>query len=281
VRWLALGLCLTLASCALPSPDQRADRASALAARHSWSEVRLSAGSFSLLAFLAPQALSEQGHGVLTVYLEGDGLVALDRHTPSLDPTPVHPLALDLALADPQPNAAYLARPCQYRKDMPRDPCDPRHWGSHRFAPEVVEATNLALDQIKARQGARALRLVGYSGGAAMAALVTARRTDVVAWTSVAGNLDTETWVQALRLSPLHGSLNPRTVAADLRHLPQLHLIGDADRVVPEQVLGAFLQAMDGTTASLATDGRVVRVPHFDHVCCWARDWSRLRALLP
>lgn len=281
MRWLALGLCLAMASCALPPPEQRTQHARALAASHGWTGVRLPAGRFSVQAFLAPQALSEEGHGVLTVYLEGDGLVALDRHTPSHDPTPVDPLALRLALADPQPNVAYLARPCQYRINVPRDPCDPRHWGSHRFAPEVVEATSQALDQIKARMGARALRLVGHSGGAALAALVTARRTDVVAWASVAGNLDTEAWVQALRLSPLHGSLNPRKVAGDLRHLPQVHLIGEADRVVPERVLGAFLQAMDGTTVSLATDGRVVRVPHFDHVCCWARDWPRLRALLP
>jgi len=276
---VAVGLWLALASCALPPPAQRATEARALAATRGWSDVRLTVGGFELQAYLAPKAGA--GSGVLTVYIEGDGLVALDRYTPSLDPTPVDPMALRLALADPQPMVAYLARPCQYPWGKPRGGCDPRHWGSHRFAPELIAATDQALGQLKARSGARSLRLVGYSGGAAMAALVTARRTDVVAWASVAGNLDTETWVQALRLSALHGSLNPRTVAANLRHLPQVHLVGAEDRVVPGQVMDAFFLAMGGAGPPPAGDTRVVRVPGFDHVCCWVRDWPRLHALLP
>lgn len=278
---LALGLSASLAGCALPAPQERADRAQRLAQASGWTPLRLPASGFELQAWLSPVAGGAPADGTLTVYIEGDGLVAVSRNLPALDPTPLDPLSLRLALADGGPLVAYLARPCQYLAGRPAGPCRTTHWTDRRFAPELIQAVGEALDSLKRASGASTLRLIGHSGGAAMAALVAAGRRDVVAWASVAGNLDTDAWQRLHALSPLTGSMNPRDVATPLRALPQRHLVGMRDPVVPVTVLESFLAAMDGHPAVVGSDARVLLKPDFDHVCCWARDWPRLRARIP
>lgn len=81
---------------------------------------------------------------------------------PSTDPTPTDPLALKLALAHPEGQAVYLARPCQFTGT---DRCARKYWTDTRFSVEVVRAMNLAIDQLKARFSAQEIELVGYSGG--------------------------------------------------------------------------------------------------------------------
>lgn len=212
----------------------------------------------------------------LTVYIEGDGLAWLDRHTPSFAPTPVDPLGLRLAVADAGGAAVYLARPCQYTQGAAFKGCDHRYWGSHRFAPEVIGAMDLAVDQLKRAHGASRLVLVGYSGGAAVAALLAARRDDVAALVTVAGTLDTAVWTREQRLSPLLGSLNPRDVASQLARLPQWHFIGRQDRVMPESVLTSFIEAAAAQDRRGVPAPKVHAVPDFDHHCCWVRDWPAL-----
>jgi len=243
--------------------------------------MRLPASGFQLQAYLSSVPGAAADDDTLTVYIEGDGLVVVASNVPALDPTPLDPLALRLALADGGTRVAYLGRPCQYLADQLPGPCRAAHWTNLRFAPELVGAVGEAIDALKAASGARSLRLIGYSGGAAMAALVAAARSDVAAWASVAGNLDTVTWLQGHALSPMPGSMNPRDVAPALRGLPQRHLVGLRDPVVSPAVLDAFLQAMDDQKPVATADMRVLRLPDFDHVCCWVRDWPRLRALIP
>ncbi|MDR7093322.1 alpha/beta hydrolase [Hydrogenophaga laconesensis] len=233
----------------------------------------LSGPVFDLQAFV-PARLQRASQ--LTVYIEGDGLAWVDRHTPSFAPTPIDPLALRLAVADAGARAVYLARPCQYTEGPAFKGCHPRYWGSHRFAPEVTGAMGLALDQLKREYGASSLVLVGYSGGAAVAALLAERRRDVVALVTVAGTLDSELWTQQQHLSPLHGSLNPKDMASRLARLPQWHFTGQRDRVVPDTVLKSFLGASTDQNPEAAPAPVVHVEPDFDHHCCWAKAWPAL-----
>ena len=84
-----------------------------------------------------------------------------------------------------------------------------RYWTTHRFAPEVIRASDLALDRLKTLFGAQRLVLVGYSGGAAVALLVAARRHDMGQIITVAGNLDHQAWTHYHHVQALSGSLNP------------------------------------------------------------------------
>lgn len=208
-RWICLLPLLDLltACAALSSPQERHQQANALAAAHQWHETTLVTPPFRLKSYGPPPHPPAE---ILSVYIEGDGLAWLTPTLPSTDPTPRHPLALQLALAQAEGRAAYLARPCQYqegkredngegrqdanldaKQEMPFPPCSQRYWTGSRFAPEVIDAMDNAVSQLMQRHGASALVLVGYSGGGSVAALLAMRRTDVIRLVTVAGNLDT------------------------------------------------------------------------------------------
>jgi len=268
MKRLLPAMCLFLAACAsLPTPLARREAADALAARQGWQRVVLPAGAFELAAYVP----GVPGTGdALTVYLEGDGFAWSSPSQPSADPTPIDPVGLKLALAHPEGNAAYLARPCQFVGAQGAG-CSGRYWTGQRFAPEVIEAENRALDALKARFQASRLTLVGYSGGGAVAALLAARRSDVTRLVTVAGNLDPAAWARHHRVPPLTGSLNPADAIDALLGIPQWHFVGGRDAVVPPELAKSF--------AGRFPAGRrpVVRIePEYDHACCWAEGWPRL-----
>lgn len=250
-----------------PSPSTRVIDAQELAAQKGWGGRIISAGSFELFAY-HPPVIGPQER--LTIYIEGDGFAWATNSQPSTDPTPINPVALTLALAHPDGSAAYLARPCQYT--MPQGgSCTQRYWTNARFAPDVVEAMNSAISTLKDTFGASELVLVGYSGGAAIAALVAARRDDVVGLITVAGNLDHHTWTTHHRLAPLSGSLNPTDFAHRIGAIPQIHFIGERDHIIPPSLAMQWPEAFSGS------GGENIRIqPSFDHICCWEQDWSKL-----
>jgi hypothetical protein len=268
IKHLILFLTVVLLSCAtIPLPGERRSHADQLAAKHSWNSKVIQAGKFDLVAYV-PETLTKDE--VLTVYIEGDGFAWLTGSTPSADPTPRDPLALRLALAHPAGNAAYLARPCQY-VDAAQTGCAQRYWTEARFAPEVVEAMNIAADALKARFGAQRLTLVGYSGGANIAALLAARRQDVVRLVTVAGNIDHAAWTHHHRVQPLQGSLNAADQGHSIRNLPQTHFVGGRDRVIPVEL------ARNWGESFLGDRQRNLRIlPDYDHQCCWAENWGKL-----
>ncbi|BCS97050.1 hypothetical protein DSLASN_26820 [Desulfoluna limicola] len=157
---------------------------------------RLSGELFTLVALAPPQSRSK----VLRVYIEGDGLAWRTRHRLSPHPSPVVPTALNLMLLDPTPDKAYLARPCQY---LQTEACHPKYWSTHLFSEEVIAEMSRALDLLKEREGYTHMELVGFSGGGGVAALVSARRDDVIGLMTVAGNLDTDAVCRLHGLMPL------------------------------------------------------------------------------
>lgn len=256
-----------LAACqSLPDLAMRTDTAQQLAKAKGWQAITLPSTTFTLQGFGPPPARTYQ---TLSIYIEGDGLAWLSARQPSFDPTPLNPLALRLALAQPQGQAVYLARPCQYQT-KPDPLCQMPYWTHARFANETVDATNQAISQLKARYGATYLILVGYSGGGAIATLVASRRYDIAALVTVAGNLETQQWVAHHRISPLDSSLNPGDVAASLHNTPQWHLVGQQDAVMPIQIAQAFAQRAPARQQSIMV------IPGTDHSCCWAEQWPEL-----
>lgn len=203
----------------------------------------------------------------LRVYIEGDGRAWLDRHTVSDDPTPHRPLALALALADASPNVAWLARPCQFSRTQ-SPACGPAYWTGRRFAPEVIEAMATALEGVTGPAG-QPLELVGYSGGAAIAVALAAQRKDAALLVTVAGNLDSEAVNRFHGVDAMPASLNPVSLALQLSALPQLHLVGGKDGVIPATVAPAFVAAGAMRCAVVRT------VPEASHDAGWADYWRK------
>jgi len=264
-----LGVLLALlAACTSTGLQQRQADAALIAPAAGWQPLTLDADRFVLTAFVPPKLQQTE---TLTVYIEGDGLAWLTRSTPSRDPTPVNPLALQLALRDPSGAAVYLARPCQFVAAPDKRECARAYWTEQRFSPVVIAASLEAISQLKQRYGAQRLVLVGYSGGGAVASLVAAQRGDVEQLITVAGNLDHRAWTEQLRLSPLTGSLNPPDAWAQLQALPQTHFVGGQDRVIGPAIARAYA-AHFPAGAPL----RIKTLDAFDHHCCWVEQWPTL-----
>lgn len=208
------------------------------------------------------------GAEILTVYIEGDGLAWRNRYTPSSDPTPTNPVGLKLALADSSPAVAYLARPCQY---LAPPGCRQDVWTGGRFSPEAVAAADTALSELKAHAGARRLVLVGYSGGGVIAALVSAGRPDVVGLITVAAPLDVDAWVRHHDVDPLATSLDPAQYGAGrLARLPQYHIVGSRDKVVPRAIVDSFRRHLPADAPAR------IETVESTHECCYVSLWPAL-----
>ncbi|HSH98187.1 MAG: alpha/beta hydrolase [Methylophilaceae bacterium] len=261
-------IAITVVGCAANGPEQRREQSTKMAIDAGWQRVTLNTDSFYLATFV-PHAL--QHAETLTIYIEGDGMAWVDRATPSFDPTPRDPLALRLALSDPSKNAVYLARPCQYVTGADKQNCTQKYWTDSRFAPEVISASNQAISQLKSRYQAKHIRLVGYSGGAAVAVLVAAQRDDIEMLVTVAGNLDTAFWTKANHLSPLTGSLNPADTWQSLQAIEQRHYVGGQDKVIAESIARAYADRFDSEHQPPITV-----IADFDHHCCWVKRWPEI-----
>lgn len=261
-------LTLWLVACSqIPSISERIDFAGSIAAKNGWKSEDIKTDTFTLRAYL-PQ--SPNRSETLNVYIEGDGLAWINSSTPSFNPTPNNPLALKLALLDTGATA-YLARPCQFVGAELQSHCAQKYWMSHRFSLEVIDASNSAVSQLKARFSANKIRLIGYSGGGAVAALVAARRNDVVQLVTVAGNLDHVAWAQKRRISPLSGSLNPADNWQTLQHIPQHHYVGGKDTVIDESMAQAYVARYP-----VNKKPSISVIASFDHHCCWESIWPTI-----
>jgi len=260
-----------LSACAtVSSPIERQSAANYLASMYQWQPKIIQTSLFDLISYQSTRHLKQK---LLTVYIEGDGLAWLTKNIISTDPTPINLIGLKLALEHPGGVAVYLARPCQFVGGATARNCHQRYWTDGRFSEEVVESTNQALGSLKAEFGASELQLVAYSGGAAVAALVAARRDDVTKLITVAGNLDHKEWAAHHKISRLLDSLNPADYHKQLESIEQVHFVGADDEVIP-----LFLAQHFVAEFKLKNKVDIIVVPGFNHRCCWSRDWSKLWA---
>jgi len=266
--WAPVVTSLLISACStIPAVSERIDTTKQLAAQAGFRQLALSNAQFDLVVFSKP---SRQVNPVLVIYIEGDGRAWKTASLPSDNPTPTNPIALRLAIQDPRPAVAYLARPCQFVA-LPSRGCSEKLWTSARFSPAVIETMNEAIEKLKQQYGASQLVLIGYSGGGAVATLVAAKRTDIKTIITVAGNLDTDAWVRLYGLEPLSESINPASVAQSIPNIPQIHYVGAKDDVIPRAISQSFLQKMGSPNQA-----KVIELPNYGHVCCWTERWSEL-----
>jgi len=232
---------------------------------------QLQAGLFLLTTFMR----IDRPDRALTIYIEGDGQAWLLRTQPSPDPTPREAVGLALAAADPATNVLYLARPCQFAPRALSPRCDVAYWTGKRYAPEVVASLDAAVTHYASFVPNQPIRLVGYSGGGALAVLVAAGRHDVASIRTVAGNLDNEFVNRLHQVSAMPGSLDAVDVAQRVSAIPQIHFSGADDTVVPPTVAERFAAAAGHDCA------RVVLVPGMAHESDWAARWPALLAIEP
>ena len=243
-------------------------RAQAVADESGWQEGRIDADAFQLTAF---RRFDGEEGGLLVVYIEGDGHAWESLTELSSDPTPRDPRVLQMAVQDPAASVAYLARPCQYLPDNEQPYCGSMMWSLSRYASYIVAALDTAVDSLKREAGASRIRLVGVSGGGTLAALIAARRDDVVGLVTVAANLDHDLWSRRHNLSPLIDSLNAADVAVLVEDIPQVHFVGTEDTNVTRAEVDAYVARM--ADPALVD---VVVVPGYNHTCCWVENWPGL-----
>ena len=255
--------------------QSRSERTNTTATQNNWRLTSYQTPYFKIIGYqpnnFGQMTSTKFKDETLNIYLEGDGVAWVTETVLSRDPTPSEPLTLKLAIQDPNPNTLYLARPCQYLDPEALGKCSPAYWSSHRYSEEVVRSVSNAIEQAKGESGAKRIRLLGYSGGGALAVLIATQRTDVTQITTIAANLDHHVWTQQGGFTPLYGSLNPAQVANEVSHIPQIHFIGADDKVVPELVTNSYMAGILDKSRI-----RIVMLRDVDHDCCWTQNWNRL-----
>jgi pimeloyl-ACP methyl ester carboxylesterase len=274
---LGLIVLLDLSGCTA-TPAERGSAAGEIADRGGLTRATVRSQGFVLTTWsrIASPKDRPSGGEDINVYIEGDGYAWATSSDPSSDPTPLNPLALRLAAADSAPSVLYLARPCQFRPPGTRDSCDTSFWTSHRFAESVVAALDGAIARALPPSPRRRLTLIGYSGGGGLAVLLAARRADVAAVVTVAGNIAHGVWTSHHKVSPLRGSLDPIDSAARLAAVPQLHLTGANDGIVPRLIADTFARRSPASACI-----RVVTIADAAHDKGWLENWPALLSRIP
>ncbi|MCX5681377.1 MAG: alpha/beta hydrolase [Candidatus Omnitrophica bacterium] len=250
----------------MPVFMDRSSVAENIASKAGFTKEYIKVGDFTLATY---QRFNRHSDSV-SIYIEGDGRAWETKHKLSDDPTPSNPVALRLAAVDSSDNVAYVARPGQYPvSGFPE--CDSKYWSGSRFAPEVVESIDKVIDILKEKLGVKYVELVGYSGGGAIAVLVAARRNDIVALRTVAGNLDPRALSEYHRVSQIEGSMNPMDVAQKVAHIPQRHFVGSNDQIVPPFIARSFINKM-----GYKNNERTAVVQGATHQSGWSEHWPEL-----
>ncbi len=257
---LIIFLFIFFAGCSrnIPTIEGRKNTLDKLVEKKETIQTNIKTSQFDL--FSIQKISNDCKNSSINIYIEGDGLSWITTSIVSDDPTPLNPLALKLMLVDNSKCKIYIARPCQYIKSKN---CEKKYWTSHRFNTKIIQSFNEALDNLKKKYKNSTFTLIGYSGGGAVAALVASKRDDINKLITVAGNLDINKWTKMHKINKLNGSLNPADFSKNLESIPQYHLIGKNDHIVPKDV---FLSYKSNFKIK-----ENIRYNLFDasHNCCW------------
>lgn len=232
------------------------------------SAYRLWGEGFELVAY---RNQIRYRRGRLHLYLDGDGAPWISRTLVNPDPTSRNPLALRLMALDPAP-AVYLARPC-YNGTARAPGCNPWIWTFGRYSETVVASMAAAVRTLIENEAVEDLVLVGYSGGGVLAWLLAQRIPEVRTLVTIASNLDVDLWSERHGFSRLAGSLNPAAGPPMRPGVKQWHLVGEADKNVPPDVIAAVAD-------KLGTEAHVLFLES-NHRCCWLRFWPDILRQLP
>ena len=131
-----------------------------------------------------------------------------------------------------------------------------------------------AISHFARKAQAGEVHLIGYSGGAAVAVLIAARRGDVRSLRTIAGNLDPPAVNAYHDVSSLKGSLNPAEVAGAIKGIPMRHFIGTQDKVIPTFIAQSFADRTGDTLHRSVSE-----VNGADHSHGWRERWRELLRL--
>jgi len=219
----------------------------------------IEAGGFELGWYHNGASLSGN---TLHVYLGGDGK-PLDPESgrPSIDPTPEHALALQLAALDHN-ESLFVARPCHYKPNQAN--CESSLWSEARYGETVVGVLCKAIEQLA---GGRSISLIGFSGGGALAVLLSHCLPTVANVVTVNGNLATGMWANNRGFMPLSASLDPVAEGLPQHVQGRLFLVGEKDAIVSPAMSSHF---------AAAHGGDVLGFKRYGHRCCWLSAWPEI-----
>lgn len=253
---------LVISACA-PALTARVKNAENIGKNNGFTQKLVKGGDFWLTTF---QRITDQNKPFV-FYLEGDGDAFLKYGGLTENPTPQYQFVLKLASLDNRPNIVYIARPCQYTPMDINPKCSPAYWSDRRMSEEVVASVNDVIETLAKGQG---VSLVGYSGGGGIAVLVAARNKHVRDVVTLAGNLDHISFNRHHKKRPMIGSLNPIDYATGINNVPQLHLSGGEDTIVPPFIADKYVKASNSTCVHQEIYARA------SHQSGWERVWKEI-----
>ncbi|MDD3370412.1 MAG: hypothetical protein PHE27_01165 [Alphaproteobacteria bacterium] len=203
----------------------------------------------------------------INVYIDGDSHGLVPAGGPGIDPAPDEDLTLRLAKEDPSDNVVFISHPCQFDIDDPF--CLEPPLQTERYGDLIWNSMNRALNYVLAVVPHPQVNLIGYSGGAATAAVMAARRYDVISLRTLAGNLDPNGNGLLHGSFPQNDFIDPMLSAYKLSKLPQEHFAGEADVFVPPFLIQNFVDAVGKSHCV-----KILRFPNASHKYGWESIWK-------
>jgi len=251
-----------LSGCATPT-----SRLHSLAQSHNFDHSTVNTHGFAHLVYTRNLTDAQNNaKSVLHVYLEGDGSPWKYRVVTMPDPTPREPLVLRLMAKDQAPTA-YIGRPC-YNGTSQDEGCDLSLWTSGRYSKTVIRSMTGVIRTIIDEHGFTEVKLIGHSGGGALAMLIAAKIPEVTHVVTVAGNLDTDGWTAHHGYSRLYTSLNPAAQPDLPERILQWHLVGGRDSIVPPSIVRGYILDQKNALG--------IQVQSYNHGCCWESLWGSI-----
>ena len=271
LNFILIGTLALLSGCSQPI-SKRIKSADKLATSNKFTPRIIKGGDFWLASYQRIDNPSKP----YVFYVEGDGKVMSNKYTVSENPTPESKTMLELAVMDPRPNVVYLARPCQFTPIELNPLCKNNvYWTDKRLAKEVIDGM---ADAIFAIATENPVDLIGFSGGGGVISLIAAKNKNKLKINSIitiAGLLDHVAFNYKHRTKPMLGSLNPIDYAEQIKYIPQLHLSGGRDTVVPAFIADSFTRKSN----SICVKHEIT--PNASHHSGWDQVWPNVLSKLP
>ena len=136
------------------------------------------------------------------------------------------------------------------------------------LAPKVVGSMAAVIKQLIEQYDVNEVKLIGHSGGGALAMLIAPRIKQVSQVVTIAANLDTEAWTTHHGYSRLYTSLNPADQPALSQRIAQWHFVGGRDSVVPPSLVKGYIGDQKNALG--------ISINNFSHGCCWEGVWGQV-----
>jgi hypothetical protein len=201
---------------------------------------------------------------ILRVYIEGDGKAYVTKKIPSLNPTPTSYFLINLIGEDDTSNILYLARPCQYQASNQGSCTTNKYWTKDRLAPEVIQNMN----EILANFSDYKIEIIGYSGGGEIAKYLTLLNKNIINLRTIAGNIDQEEFAKIHNVPQLNDNWS-RADLSRIAKVPQIHFVGDNDKIVPIKIAQKYLQKLPNKNCS-----KIIEVKESSHAKGWELRWK-------